>query len=202
VRPDIAANQLASSRHEAAPIDAAGLRSRAGGYVVDMVIFSALTMVIVAFAGLLLMLMTDFAQQDASDPQLYTFLAVIGIGVPLIWSGMNLALLLLRGQTGGQYVAGVGVRSEDGRRVRLREALTWWLCGHPLLFSWPMALVTGLPLAAVLSLVLSRVTLAAFGVLILFCFLAPIIALVSAMLDRQHQALHDRIARVLVVPES
>jgi hypothetical protein len=200
-RRTIATNELATHRPESLALDSSTLRSRVAGYVVDMVIFSALTMVVVVLAGFLLLLMTDFAEQDASDRQLYTFLAMIGLGVPIAWTLLNLVLLTARGQTGGQYVAGVRTVAEEGVQLRKRDAATWWFCFNPLLFSWPMALVAGLPLALVISLVLSRLTIAAFVALVLLCLLAPIVAFVSAGLDRRHQALHDRIARVIVVPE-
>ncbi|MEK7692624.1 MAG: RDD family protein [Chloroflexota bacterium] len=179
---------------------AAGIRARAGGYVVDMVIFAAIAMIVVVFAGFLLLAMTDWAKQDPSDPQFYTFLAIIGLGTPIVWTGLNLALLATRGQTGGQYVAGLRLVREDGSRLSPREAAAWWLCFNPLLFSWPMAGVAGLPLAAVIALILSQLTIVVFGVVMIICVASPIIAVVSALMDGQHRALHDRIAGTVAVP--
>ena len=59
-----------------------------------------------------------------------------------------------------------------------------------------MAGVAGLPLAAVVSILLSSFTIVVFGVVMIVCIASPIIALVSAALDSQHRAFHDRIARV------
>ena len=117
-----------------------------------------------------------------------------------MWTVLNLIVLFTRSQTGGQYVAAVRLVREDGTRVRRRDAVLWWFCFNPLLFSWPMAAVAGLPLMAIIFLVLSRLTIVAFGVLITLCIAAPIIALVSALLDAQNRALHDRIAGVVAVP--
>jgi len=178
----------------------ASLRTRAGGYIVDMVIFAAIAMVITVFAGFILLYSTDWAEQDATDAQFYTFLAIIGLGVPIAWSALNLSLLLTRNQTGGQYVAGVRLRAAEDGRVLPREALAWWFCFNPLLFSWPMAVATGFPLAAVIALVLDRVTLIFFFVLVTVFIASPVIAFISAMLDADDRALHDRIAGVVAVP--
>jgi hypothetical protein len=176
------------------------MRARIGGYVVDMVIFAALAMLVTVFAGFLLLATTDWAKQDPSDPQFYMFLAIIGIGTPLAWTVLNLALLATRGQTGGQYVAGIRLAREDGSPLSRRDTAVWWFCFNPLLFSWPMALVVGFPLAAVIALVLSRLTIVVFGALVVICVASPVIALVSALLDAQHRALHDRIAGAVAAP--
>jgi RDD family protein len=176
------------------------VRSRIGGYVVDMVIFSAIAMIVTVISGFTLLAMTDWAKNDASDPQFWTFLSIIGLGVPLVWSALNVGLLTLRGQTGGQYVAGVRLEREDGSRLSARTAAGWWFCFNPVLFSWGMAIVVGFPLIFAISLVLSRGTIVVFGVIITVCFAAPLIALVSAILDDQNRALHDRITGVVAVP--
>jgi hypothetical protein len=78
--------------------------------------------------------------------------------------------------------------------------MAWWFCLNPLLFSWPMATVTGLPLAAIVALVLSRATLGVFLLVVILCIASPIIAFVSALLDEQNRALHDRVVGAVVVP--
>lgn len=179
--------------------DVAGLRVRIGGYVVDMVIFAAVAMIMVVLAGLQLLVVTGGATHD-SDNAIYAFLAIIGLGTPLTWSALNLLVLFARQQTGGQYVAGVRVTREDGGAVRRRDVLAWWFCLNPVLFSWPMAIITGLPLSFVVSLLLQRVTIAVFGVFVTLCLAAPIVALVAAATDSRRRGLHDRIAGTIVVP--
>lgn len=176
------------------------MRARAGGYVVDMVIFSAIAMIVVVIAGFVLLSSTGWAEQDASDAELYTFLAIIGIGAPLVWTALNVALLSIRRQTGGQYVAGLRVARADGRVFSARDAVAWWFCFNPLLFSWPMALVTGFPLAAVIALALGAFTVFVFTALILLCLVLPVAALISAAADGQNRALHDRVIGTIVVP--
>ena len=165
-----------------------------------MVIFAAIAMMVTVFAGFLLLATTDWAKQDPSNPQFYMFLAIIGLGTPLIWTLLNLALLVTRGQTGGQYVAGIRLVSDDGSALSPRAAAAWWFCFNPLLFSWPMACVAGLPLAAVIALVLSRLTIVVFGVLMTLCLASPLIALISALLNTQHRALHDRVVGAATLP--
>ena len=181
-------------------MNVASIRSRCGGYIIDMVIFAAVAMIMTVIAGFLLLLTTDWAKQDATDADFYLFLGIIGIGTALAWTLLNLLVLFTRSQTGGQYVAAIRIVREDGTRVRRRDALLWWFCFNPLLFSWPMAAVAGFPLSAVIFLVLSRFTIVVFGVLITICFAAPVIALVSALLDAHNRALHDRIAGIVAVP--
>ncbi len=176
------------------------MRARIGGYVVDTVIFAAIAMIVLVLAGFLLLATTDWAKKDPSDPQFYMFLAIIGLGTPIVWTLLNLGLLATRGQTGGQYVAGIRLTREDGSPLSMRDAAAWWFCFNPLLFSWPMACVAGLPLAAVIALVLSRLTVVVFGVLMTICIAAPVIALVSAFFDAQHRGLHDRIVGTVAVP--
>ena len=182
------------------PAAVAGVRQRTGGYVIDMVIFAALAMVMIVVAGLLLLLSTNWAQKNASDPVAYGFLAIIGLGTPLAWSLMNLLLLWTRRQTGGQYVAGLRVAREDAQPLTAANAAAWWFLLNPLLFSWPMALIAGLPLAGAISLLLNNVTVVAFGVIVTLCIVAPLIAVVSALLDGQNRALQDRMAGTVVVP--
>src|SRR5437870_2409265 len=150
MRPAITANEIAlgASRVEAR---VATLRSRVSGYAVDMVILSAIAMIVVVIAGAQLLLVTRGATSD-SDKAIYGFLAIIGLGTPLAWTALNLLLLATRRQTGGQYVAGLQLSREDGRRLRRRDVAIWWFCFNPLLFSWPMAIIAGLPLAFVISL--------------------------------------------------
>ncbi len=179
---------------------AAGIRARIGGYVVDMIIFAAIAMVIIVFAGFLLLATSDWAKKDPSDAQFYLFLGIIGLGTPMVWTAVNVTLVAARGQTGGQYVAGLRLAREDGTGLSIREVAAWWFCFNPLLFSWPMACVVGLPLAAVIAIALSRVTIVVFGVLVILCIASPLIALASALFDPQNRALHDRLVGTVAVP--
>lgn len=178
----------------------ASVRARTGGYIVDMVIFAAVSLVLVVAGGLLILISTGWATSDPSNPVFYGALAIVGLGAPLAWSLMNLLLLAMRRQTAGQYVAGVRLAREDGAPLTRGPLLAWWFLLNPLLFSWPMALVAGLPFAGAISVALGRLTLAALFIVVTLCVVAPLIALVSALLDGENRALHDRIVGTVVVP--
>ena len=165
-----------------------------------MVIFGAMAMVIVVAAGTILLLQTGGATDDPQDSELYLFLGIIGAGVPLAWTAMNLWLLRARQQTGGQYVSGVRLVREDGTPLTIGNILLWWFALNPLLFSWPMALVTGFPLAALIALAVNSLSLAVFVVVMILCIAAPIAAFMSALVDRQNRGLHDRIVQTVVAP--
>lgn len=180
-------------------ISSARLRARIGGYVVDMVILAAIIMIVTVISGFILLARIDWGTEDATDPQLYTFLGMIGIGVPLVWSALTIAVLATRNQTAGQYVAGLKLLSEDGGRPAIRNLLGWYVCFNPLLFSWLMAGAVCLPVIAVLALALNRLTFVLFGVLVTLCVVSPLIALISALLHPGNRALHDRVAGVVVV---
>lgn len=173
--------------------------ARIGGYVVDMVIFAAVAMIVTVAAGMQLLVVTRNATAD-SDPAIYAFLIIIAVGTPLAWTALNLCVLYLRKQTGGQYVAGIRLIHESDGPLSARQLTAWWFCFNPLLFSWPMTLVTGLPIAFVIFLLLSRITLFVWSVVITLGVACPIIALVSALFDPQHRTLHDRIVGTVAVP--
>jgi uncharacterized RDD family membrane protein YckC len=178
----------------------ATLRARFGGYAVDMVILSAIAMLASIGTLFLFLLASDYAEQDISATQTLACLTPLLIGVPVVWSALNIALLLTRGQTGGQYVAALRVAPEGGASLSPRTACAWWFSGNPLLFSWPMAGIAGFPLLVAAALVPGDFELAAPLLLITLCLILPIVALVSALVDPRNRALHDRIAGVVVVP--
>lgn len=178
---------------------AVSLRTRIGGYLVDMVIFAAIAMVITAVCGALFLAAVDGGTDDADDWMFYTALLVIGLGTPLVWSVISMFLLVSRGQTAGQYVAGLKLTREDGGKLTLKTAAAWWFFLNPLLFSWPMLLATAVPLLFILFISLQYVAYFATVVLLVLFVLSPIVALVSALLDGEDRALHDRVAGVVVV---
>jgi len=200
MRIDTISEQATRSAITPAGEHGGAFRARIGGYVVDMVIFAAVAMLVMVIAGAVILLATDGAEQDATNAELYTFVSIIGLGTPLFWTLLNVSLLSMRGQTGGQYVAGVRVEDEDGRPARFKTVLAWWFCLNPLLYSWPMALVAGAPIAALLFLVLNVFALFVLALVVLVCVAAPIVAFASAMANGENRALHDRVAGIVVSP--
>jgi uncharacterized RDD family membrane protein YckC len=191
---------------------AASLHTRAGGYVVDMVILSAIGMIAFLIAAFLLLLSTDFAQDiDASRGDMYLFASMWLTGGVGAWTALNLLLLVTRQQTGGQYVAGLRLARTDGARLTFRDAATWWFCLNPLLFSWPMAALAGIPAfiitaqsldgdASLAGLRVGELLLAASFLVLILCAVMPLVALIGASIDPRNRTLHDRVAGTLVVP--
>lgn len=165
-----------------------------------MVILSAITMVVTVLSGFVLLLSTDFAEQDPSNADVYVFTSVIGVGCTAIWTVLNLTLLALRRQTGGQYVAGIRLARSDGKPLSLYDLLSWWACFNPLLFSWPVAAVVGFAVLLSAGLLDSRSMLALGFFVIFVCLAAPIASAVSALFDAQNRGLHDRTVGTIVVP--
>ena len=93
-----------------------------------MVIFAAIAMLMTVLAGFILLAWIDWATQDRATRQLDFFLGMLGIGLPLVWSLLNIMLLITRAQTGGQYVAGVRLAREDGEPLSTRDTIAWWFC--------------------------------------------------------------------------
>jgi uncharacterized RDD family membrane protein YckC len=199
MRVDTISESAARPVVEASGEHAGTFRARVGGYVVDMVIFAAIAMLMFVLAGIIILVATANVTDEVTNADLYTFIAIIGLGTPLVWSLLNLALLATRGQTGGQYVAGLRLVRENGERPRLGTVLAWWFSFNPLLFSWPMAIVAAIPLGALLALVLNVFALFVLALVVLLCAVAPIVAFASGLADGQNRALHDRVAGVGVV---
>ena len=193
-------------------VSEASLRARIGGYVVDMVILSAIGMIVLLIAGFLLLLSTDFAQDvDASRGDMYLFASTWLAGAAGVWSALNLVLLTTRRQTGGQYVAGVRLARSDGAPLSFRDAAIWWFLLNPLLFSWPMAALAGIPMliitaqaldgdAALVGVTLADGMLVASFLVLMLCAVLPLVALASASIDSRNRTLHDRIVGTVVVP--
>jgi hypothetical protein len=165
-----------------------------------MVIFAAVAMVVIVVAGFVLLASTGWATESDADAEVNVFLGILTLGIPGVWSVLNLALLVTRHQTGGQYVAGLMLGREDRRALANSNAVAWWFCFNPLLFSWPMAIAAGVPLAGAAAVLLGAWTVIVFGIVVTLCLLIPVVALISAALDSNNRALHDRVVGTIVVP--
>ncbi len=176
----------------------AGIRSRLFAYLIDSIVLAAFTLVSFIIAGTSLFLATDGGKGHISDRAEWTFVGILMASVP-VWLVLNLGLGVRRGQTVGQFVVGLQVAKEDGERPGPLRLLLYWLALHPLFFH--PVLAVSWALFAYLAVVLAGSTvlfIAAVAVVIL-CFVAPIITLLSLLPDRNRRALHDRIAGVTVV---
>jgi uncharacterized RDD family membrane protein YckC len=174
------------------------VEARLVAFVFDSVILLAFTAVFATIALLQLLMRSDFGKGDPPESSFYTAVAVIVAVIPF-WLVFNLVLELWRGQTVGKYIVGITITRSDGGRLGWGGALWRLLLLNPLLFH-PMLIIPWALLAVyALSVTLNVVVLVAIIALVLLSLLAPPVALIAILIDRQRRALHDRIAGTLVV---
>jgi uncharacterized RDD family membrane protein YckC len=178
---------------------AARLGVRLSAYLIDSVVLLGFILAFFALAGLVLLLTSDLGREDPPDSAYYAFMGVFIGGTVIAWSAFNLALARWRGQTAGQYVAGLRTVSEDARPMSRGRLLARWFGLHPLLFHPLLIPVWALFSAIAVSLTLNQVVLAITLGLVALCIVAPLAALVAAAFDRDRRALHDRLAGTIVV---
>lgn len=150
-------------------------------------------------AGLQLLVTSDFGQGEAPDSSYYAAPAILVGGTMIGWSCFNLALLAWRGQTTGEYVAGIRVRRQDGSSPSKRQLLLRWLSLDPLLFHPLLAPIWFLGVLVVVSLTVSVAALVVGLFFVFVCLMAPLVGLAAVLMDRERRALHDRLAGTVVV---
>jgi uncharacterized RDD family membrane protein YckC len=182
-----------------ATITPARLSVRLSAYLIDSVVLLGFILAFFALAGLVLLLSSDLGRQDPPDAAYYAFMGVFIGGTVIAWSIFNLALARWRGQTAGQYIAGLRTVSEDARPMSTGRLLIRWFGLHPLLFHPLLIPVWGLFAAITVSLTLDQIVLAFTLGLVALCVVAPLAALASATFDGGRRALHDRLAGTIVI---
>ncbi len=175
-----------------------GFRARLAGYLVDMIVLSAFTMVFFVLGGFVLLALSDFGTDDVPEGAYWAFLSIL-ISTVIFWSAFNLALLRWRGQTAGQYVSGLRVVSADGQTPPLRDYALWWVALNPLLFN-P---ITGIPYFLFSAVVVLKLLLGNLGMVLttgpaFVCVVVPIATIVTALAG-DRRPLHDRLSGLTVV---
>jgi uncharacterized RDD family membrane protein YckC len=187
------ATSAAANRAGAAPFG-----TRLLAYLLDSVVLFGFTMLFASVAFINIFLRSESGRTRASDEVIWDSVILLVLTVPA-WLLVSLLLTWRRGQTVGQYVAGLRLAREDGADPGIGQLALYWLALHPLLFH---PLLGGFwLLMAVVALSLQQhdaVLVLSLGIAIL-CLLAPIASLVFAMLDPERRAIHDRIAGIRVV---
>jgi uncharacterized RDD family membrane protein YckC len=177
----------------------ARMEARFVAFVVDSVVLLSFILVLLAVAGLQLLIASDFGKGEAPDSSFYAVLAIVMTVIPL-WLAFNVVLCRWRGQTVGKYVADIRIVREDGRRLDVRTLLVRFLLLHPLLFHPFLALLWVLTGAILTSLTVSAAVLAVTFGLAFLSLGGPFLAIGSVLLDSKRRALHDRVAGTKVVP--
>jgi uncharacterized RDD family membrane protein YckC len=176
----------------------ARLEARLVAFLVDSVVLLSFVLVLLAVAGLQLLLTSDLGKEDPPDSSFYAILGIVMAVIPL-WLAFNVVLCRWRGQTVGKYVADIKIVREDGRPLDLRTSLIRFLVLHPLLFHPFLALLWLLTAAVTVSVTLSVAVLVVTAALVFLSLAAPFLTAGSLFLDGRRRALHDRVAGTTVV---
>ncbi|MDP3766485.1 MAG: RDD family protein [Dehalococcoidia bacterium] len=186
-----------SSTAAARPV--AHLNARISAYLVDSVVLVAFILIFLVIGGAVLLFSSDLGSGDPPDSAYYGSLAVFLGGSLLSWTAFNLALMRWRGQTTGMYVLGIKIVREDDDELTTGRTFLRWFGLHPLLFHPLLLPVWAILSLLVVSLTLSQVALIVTLTLALLCLASPAGSLAAMLLDSERRALHDRLARTLVV---
>jgi uncharacterized RDD family membrane protein YckC len=174
------------------------LGARIFAYIIDSIVLAILSVAFVAAGALYMLAQSDWGERDAPDSAQWGFVYASLATVPA-WALLNLALMARRGQSIGQYVAGLQVAREDGRDAGLVHLIPYLLALHPLVFHPLLAAFWALLAFVALSLTSSNVLVLGSLAIALLCVAAPLLALVTAASDGGRRALHDRVASTKVV---
>jgi len=177
---------------------AASLGNRISAYVIDSVVLLGFVLAVFTLAGLVLWLSSNLGKEDPPDAAYYAFMAIFIGGTLIAWSAFNIVLALLRGQTAGQYVAGLRITSENGQTPSAVQTLLRWFALNPLLFHPLLIPVWALFATMAVSLTMNQLVLVLTLGLASLCVVAPSAALITALLDRDGRSLHDRVSGTLV----
>ena len=177
----------------------AHLNARISAYLADSVILLAFILLFFFIGGLQMLFASDWGQGDPPDAAITAGIVIFSGGTLLFWTAFNLALMRWRGQTTGQYVLGIKTVSEDGAQLTVWRVLLRWLSLHPLLFH-PFLLLPSMALALLtLDFLLTPLGLITAVALALLTVASLVVNLLAMSLDRSRRALHDRLARTIVV---
>ena len=176
----------------------AGAGKRLLSYLLDSLFLLAFTLVFFTAAGLYIFLSSSSGRTNPSDEAFSLFAAILVATVPS-WFILCAALLLLRRQTLGQYIAGLKVASEDGAPPGALRILAYLAALHPLIYHPLLASVWAL--IWYLSVADFRGDVVVLGSLAMaiVSLIAPLASLAFLLADPARRSIHDRLAGVKVV---
>jgi uncharacterized RDD family membrane protein YckC len=183
---------------EAASAETAGLGARLLAYLLDTVVLFAMTMVFSTIAGLIILVSSDFGENDASDEAFLALVLVILACLP-VWVLITMALFWWRGQSVGQYLMSIEITRDDGGVPSTGQIAAYTLLLHPLVFHPIVAALWMYVVYQSVILVESSILIVAAGVMATLCVLGPLTNLAFAAFDHRRRGVHDRLAGIRVV---
>lgn len=178
--------------------DQAGLGQRCLAYAVDSVLLFGFSMAFSAAAFLVIFLGSDTGRSNITADEEWAFVAFLLATFPA-WLVFNLALMINRGHTVGQYVIGLRARDIEGHAPSPGKVVLYWLALHPLLFHPLLALPWGLFATLGVTIAGSEVLFVLALAMVFLCLVTPFVTLVSVAVDPQRRGIHDRLAGIRIV---
>lgn len=194
----MAATTTRAREDQASSYSRSNLGSRLFAYFIDSLLLFGFSSIFWLAAFLNIFLRSDSGKETPSDSAIWNSVLIIMMIAPA-WLLVNLFFAMRRAQTGGQYVAGLGIVTEKEAVPGAGRLLLYWLALHPLLYHPLLAGFWGLFTYTTLSLSESNVLFFFGGTLTLLCLLAPLANLFFAVVDPAHRTIHDRLAGMKVV---
>ena len=178
--------------------DSAGLGQRCLAFAVDSVLLFGFSMAFSAAAFLVIFLGSDTGRSNITDDQEWAFVAFLLATFPA-WLVFNVGLMINRGHTVGQYILGLRVVDESGRKPDAGRVLLYWLALHPLLFHPLLALPWGLFATLGVTVAGSEFLFVFALAMAVLCLVTPFVTLLFVAIDPGRRGIHDRLARIEVV---
>lgn len=167
----------------------ANFESRFVAAILDTLVFFIIAAVMLAIAGLVLLISSDFGEIDPSDSAYYTFVGIL-IGILPLWALYLFISWGLKGQTIGDAIMQITVLRSDGSPLGLTGAFARLVAVSAYL------LIIGGGLFIAYLRRENSIEVALFVAASLILTLAGVL---WAAFDAEHRALHDRIAGTVVV---
>jgi uncharacterized RDD family membrane protein YckC len=185
----VAAGETMGRFHADPRLRYANFESRFVAAVLDTLVLFIIAAVMLAIAGLVLLISSDFGEIDPSDSAYYTFVGIL-IGVLPLWALYFFFSWAWRGQTIGDAIMQITVLRSNGAALGLTGAFARLIA----VSAYLLIIGGGLFIAY-----LRRDSSLEVALFITGSLLIALAGVLWAAFDSEHRALHDRIAGTIVV---
>lgn len=172
----------------------AGLASRLAAYLLDWLVTFIIACLVLAAAGLFLLLRSDMGRADPTDQDMVWFVAIASLSIPL-WFALTWGSWAWYGRSAGKLALNLRIVTSSGNRPGFARALLRLLVyaveGLPLAAAVPAAVVVWM-LRGHLN---AGPILAGLGASLLL----PVFSAVLLWRDRYHRSMHDVLSGTRVI---